>query len=312
MPLLSIICPVYNEKNHISSLANIFLFSDGIDKEVIFVDGGSDDGSIEKINEIVSNHSNVKLINNPKKYVSFGFNLAYKQTKGKYIALLGAHAEYPKNYFNIGISSLERNECDVVGGPLKQIGNSHVGKAISYCLSSKFGVGNTEFRVYKERMFVDSVAFAIYNRKVFEGVGLLDEDLIRNQDDELHYRINNAGFKILMIPEMQSVYYVRDSLRGLTKQYFNYGLYKPLVLKKIKKIVSLRHFIPSLFVLYLLSLPLSIYFTPWLIPLILYVLADIYYAMKAPGSLSEKMLSLLAFPLIHISYGLGFILGLGK
>lgn len=311
MPELSIICPLLNEKDFIVELANSFLKDDGIEKEILFVDGGSDDGSLEIISSLALN-DRIKLVENPRKYVNFGFNLAFNQARGKYIAFLGAHTIYPGGYFRLAVNAIESGECDAAGGSLKQVGRTDMGKAIAYCLGSKFGVGNTEFRVYKKRMYVDSVAFAVYKREIFERIGLLDEDLIKNQDDEFHYRLNKAGYKILMIPEMESTYYVRDNLKGLIKQYFNYGLYKPLVLKKIRKIISIRHFIPTLIVLYLLSLSLSLISYFWIIPLILYLVLDIFFSLKAKGGFKIKLFSLTVFPVLHISYGLGFLLGLTK
>lgn len=312
MAELSIICPVFNEKAFIESLTKSFLSDDGLEKEVLFVDGGSTDGSAEIIKKLAGEDNRVKYVENPGKYVNIGFNLAFGQSTGRFIAFLGAHTDYPIDYFRNGVEVLKNNEADAVGGPLRQVGKTTFGKAIAYCLSSKFGVGNTEFRVYKKKMFVDSVAFAIYKRKIFDDIGLLDSDLIKNQDDEFHYRLNAAGYKILMIPEMESTYYVRDTMGGVIRQYFNYGLFKPLVLKKIGQIVSSRHLIPAMFVIYLVSFPLLFWSLLWLIPLALYLLLDIIFAFAAPGNLKIKLLSLIIFPALHISYGTGFLLGLLK
>ena len=159
-------------------------------------------------------------------------------------------------------------------------------------------------------MYVDSVAFAIYKRAIFEKIGLLDEELIRNQDDEFHYRINANNYRILMVPEMECTYYVRESMRGLFKQYFQYGYYKPLVLKKVRSGIRPRHLIPAAFVLYLLSLPLAMVWAAWLIPLALYFVIDMYCAFSNNQPLPVRLMSLLVFPTLHISYGLGFISGL--
>ncbi len=312
MPDISIICPLLNEKDFIPSLAESLLINDGLDKELLFVDGGSTDGSREIIKKLSSADFRIKLVNNTRKYVNYGFNIAFEQSNGKYIAFLGAHTQYPGDYLKQAVDALQNNECDAVGGPLKQVGRSTMGKAIAYCLGSKFGVGNTEFRVYKKRMYVDSVAFAVYKREIFENIGLLDEDLIKNQDDEFHYRLNKAGYKILMIPGMQSIYYVRDNIRGLVKQYFNYGLFKPLVLRKIGRFISIRHFIPAMFVLYLLSFPLIYVSILWLLPLVLYLMLDLSFSLKAKGGILVKLYSIIVFPVLHISYGLGFLLGLTK
>jgi GT2 family glycosyltransferase len=175
-------------------------------------------------------------------------------------------------------------------------------------MSSKFGVGGTEFRTEQKKMYVDSVAFAVYKREIFEQVGLLDEELVRNQDDELHYRINNNNFKILMVPEMECSYFVRDSLTKLFNQYYWYGYYKPLVFKKAKSGIRIRHIIPSLFVIYILLLPLGLIISKmFLLPLIFYV---ILFFLHSKNKKVQKILLFLAFINIHISYGIGFLLGL--
>jgi GT2 family glycosyltransferase len=254
----------------------------------------------------------VRLIDNPDKTATHGFNTAYKHAKGKYIAFVGAHAEYDNDYFKQALSYLEKNECDAVGGPLNQAGKGNQGEAIALVMSSKFGVGNTEFRTMKQKMYVDSVAFAVYKREVFEKAGLMDTSLRVNQDDEFHYRLNKLGFRILMVPEMRAKYYVRNNLKSLFKQYFNYGLYKPLVFKKVGGNVRLRHLIPSLFFLYCLFLPLVFILPIVVIPVILYFIIITLASFSFNTNITVKLLSIPVFPVLHISYGMGFLLGVSK
>ena len=309
---LSIICPVYNEAPHIDALVSSLLSDREIEKEIIFADGGSTDGTLQRLEELGKKYVNVFVVSNPRRYTNFAFNTARQHAKGKYIAFIGAHAEYPENYFSIGIQYLEKGECDVVGGPLHQKGRTHTGKAIACCMSSKFGVGNTEFRTENKKKYVDSVAFAIYSRDVFEKAGVMHEDLIINQDDEFHYRLRKSGFRILMIPEMRATYYVRETFFELSGQYFRYGLYKPLVFKKVSSGMRPRHIIPSLFTLYLLSLPLSLYYMFWVIPLLMYLVTDVLFSVLNTGNIIVKLKSILIFPILHTSYGTGFIIGLFK
>lgn len=309
---LSIICPTYNEIHYIEKVCLSLIANDEIEKEILFADGGSTDGTREKIIDLSNQFKNVYLIDNLHKTATHGFNVAFKHAKGKYIAFVGAHAEYAADYFKHAVYYLEKNECDAVGGPLKQAGKTYQGKAIALVMSSKFGVGNTEFRTMKEKMYVDSVAFAVYKRDIFEKAGLMDVSLKVNQDDEFHYRINKLGFRILMVPEMQATYYVRNNLKSLFKQYFNYGLYKPLVFKKVGGSIRIRHIIPSLFVVYLLLLPLAFYCKLFVFPLLLYIVLISMASLRFNTDFKIKLFCIPIFPVLHISYGLGFILGLFK
>jgi glycosyltransferase involved in cell wall biosynthesis len=314
MKELSIICPTLNEINFIDDLVNDLCFDDGLDKEVLIVDGGSTDGTLVRVKELMKNYPNLKLINNPRRTSTAAFNIAFTQSASIYVAFVGAHARYSLGYFSNAIKELNTNSCDVVGGPLMQQGKSLVGKAIALAMRSKIGVGNTDFRTSSARKYVDSVAFAIYRRSVIEEIGVMDERLKVNQDDEFHYRLNSKGFKILMIPEISSVYFVRSTYSGLFKQYFKYGLYKPLVLRKIKSAIKLRHLIPALFFLYLCSIPIAYWlsFNLWMIFLPLYFALITIAAMISNEVLVVKLLSIPAFLILHLSYGFGFILGLIK
>lgn len=307
---LSIIIPTLNEKAHIEKLVTTIENNDTITKEILITDGGSEDGTVEKVAFLQQTHKHLHLIENPDRFVSQGFNRAFQKATGHYISLVGAHALYPPHYFSNCIRAIESGECDAAGGFLSQRGKTPMGKAIAHAMSSRFGVGDTPFRTIRKRMYVDSVAFAVYDRKVFETCGLLDEELVRNQDDEFHYRLNRAGFRILMLPELEVVYYVRDSLGKLFSQYYQYGYYKPMVFRKVSTGLRMRHLIPSLFVLYLLSLPLAFAWLLWLLPLAAYLGLAVLFSLRSQAPWPVRWRMMPVFPVLHTAYGTGFLLGL--
>jgi succinoglycan biosynthesis protein ExoA len=307
---VSIVCPVYNEAKYIVNLLNSLLAKEDISKELILVDGGSQDETVTIIREKMKLDARIKLIENPERYVSNGFNKAYKECSGSYIALVGAHAIYPKDYFSKAVKYLRTEKADAVGGPLFQTGKEEMGKGIAFAMSCPFGVGGTEFRTSRKRKYVESVAFAVYKKEVFEKAGLLDEQLIRNQDDEFHYRMNSLGMKILMLPDLSVTYFVRESYSELFKQYYGYGYYKPMVLRKVKSGIRLRHLVPAVFALYLLSLPLAFFFKYWTVPFVFYMAAAMYYSFMPQKRETGGIFALFSFPVLHVSYGLGFLRGL--
>lgn len=309
---LSVIIPTYNEVDNIGKLVQSLNEMDDLEKEIIFSDGGSNDGTRQKIAEAAEIYGNIVLVDNPGRYVSHAFNHACKVAKGSYVALIGAHAVYPSDYFRVCAEHLDAGMCDAAGGFLLHRGRGATGEAIAYAMSTKFGVGDTEFRTEPEKKYVDSVAFAVYNRSVFDVAGYFDEELVRDQDDEFHYRMNSLGLRILMIPELKVTYFVRNTLRGLASQYYQYGLYKPLVFRRVVSSVRPRHLVPSLFVVYLLSLPLAQLNKVWLLPLVLYWLLALFFSARSSLPLSARLITPFIFPVLHISYGIGFLTGLMK
>lgn len=308
---LSIIVPVLNEEAYIQSLIDTLLNSPPSAKEVFIVDGGSTDNTLNIVQENQKKHKNIIFVENKEKSASHAFNKAFKEATGRYIAFIGAHAIYSKNYFSYSIELLNQNKCDVVGGILKQVGKSAIGNIIAKCMSSIFGVGGTEFRTSMKESYVQSVAFAVYKREVIEEIGLMNTNLVRNQDDEFHYRIVDKGFRILMTPEISATYYVRNSLGKLFKQYFEYGLYKPLVLRNVKSGIRVRHLVPTFFVLYLIFFMLfpTIIAT---IPIVIYFLLNTYFSLKYSKNIHEFIYSIFTFLTLHVAYGTGFIVGITK
>ena len=190
-------------------------------------------------------------------------------------------------------------------------------KNISIAQSSYFGAGGASFRTgVSKGKYVNTLAFGAYKRAEFLKVGAYDEELIRNQDEELNYRIVKNGGKIWIDPSIKSIYYVRNSILKLFSQYFYYGFYKVRVIQKIKSIFSLRHLIPAIFVLTLILFMVIGIFQRIIWPILF--LGGIYLFVNITFSIYESVKnhskSLILLPIIyfimHFSYGLGFLVGL--
>src|SRR3989442_9342934 len=110
---------------------------------------------------------------------------------------------------------------------------STMARASAIGLSRPFGVGNAYFRIgVGAPRWVDSVPFGCFRREGFERIGLFDEELVRNQDDEFNLRLIKHGGRILPLPEVLSYYFAPRSLRDGARMYYQYCYYKPLVAKK--------------------------------------------------------------------------------
>jgi GT2 family glycosyltransferase len=248
-----------------------------------------------------------------------GFNLGLKHAQGDIVIMMGGHAELAPDYVSQCVRLLSEHPATCVGGAMETIASGLISETIAVAMSSSFGVGGVSFRTRFSRvMEVDTAVFAAYRRNVFEEIGGLDEEMIRNQDDEFNYRLREYGGKILFSPSIRSLYYSRSNLSSLWKQYYQYGYWKVRVLQKHPRQMSLRHFAPSAFVLGLLGSGLM-FFLPVIRSLsvvlpLLYLFATLTSSVVASAKRGWKYLLLLplVFMILHVSYGLGFLIGMVK
>lgn len=323
--MLSIICPIFNEEKYIAQCIESLLLQDypKEDLEIIFVDGMSTDRTREIIRNYEKKYSYIKMIDNPHKIVPFAMNAGIKASKGDIIIRLDGHVEYPTNYFTSLVKYLIELNADNVGGICETLpcGPSAKEIAIAEALSSSFGMGNSYFRIgCNEIRQVDTVPFGCFRREVFEKVGLYDNELVRNQDDELNGRIIKNGGKIYLIPNIVTKYYARDKIGKVKKMFYQYGLYKPLVNKKLGSPATVRQFFPLLFVLglafgALLSIFSKIISITYFIVLCLYLVLAIASTIKSVKKTKEWKLLFyqpLVYLTIHISYGWGYLIGIYK
>ena len=315
---VSLVIPVRNEENHIQTCIESILNQDfPIDKlEVIFIDGNSSDDTKKIINNYVEKYPDlIILFDNPQKTVPFAMNIGIKNSIGDYIIRLDAHSEYPNNYISDCIRTIENIEADNVGGLALTKGKGFIGNAFAKVLSSKFGVGNSGFRTNAKSGYVDTVPFGAFKKETFEKYGYYDERLTRNQDYELNYRIRKMGGRIYLNSDISLTYFCRSTLSCILKQSYENGKWNIITSKLCPGTMSVRHFIPLIFTVSLIGLPIlgfmhSLFNLILLFELILYFGITSIVSLKVAQNLKEMAMLVLLFPLFHISYGLGSLVGL--
>ena len=315
---VSIILPIRNEERFISkTLQSIIDQKFKGELEIIISDGLSNDGTLDIIKLFQKKYIYIKLIRNNAKTVPVGFNNALNFATGDIIIRVDGHSILKPDFIKNSIKILNKKNVSCVGGPTKHFSDTSVGENISIAQCSYFGAGGASFRIgVRKGKYVNTLAFGAYKRAVFLKVGAYDEELIRNQDEELNYRIVKNGGKIWIDPSIKSVYYVRNSIIKLFSQYYYYGFYKVRVIQKIKSIFSFRHLIPAVFVLTLISFIVIGIFQRIIWPTLflgaLYLFVNITFSIYE--SVKHGVKSLILLPIIyfimHFSYGLGFLVGL--
>ena len=318
--MLSVICPVYNEEKYIGHCINSILRQDypTEDMEVIFADGMSTDATRSIVASYAARYPFIRLIDNPDRRVSQGMNRAIGACRGDVVIRLDAHAEYPGNYFSRRVEALAELGAENVGGVCITLpcAETDTSRAIAAVLSTPFGMGNSTFRVGTDRIKeVDTVPFGCWHRSLFDRIGLFDTDLVRNQDDEFNGRIIRHGGRIFLLPDVQIKYYARDKIKKVARMFYQYGLFKPLVNKKLGSPATARQFVPVALVVGLaagavLSLCWSAFAWVYGAGVLLYLLTALAVSVGSGGSLRKILTQAWTYVVVHVCYGAGYLDGL--
>lgn len=320
---LSVICPVYNEEYYISTCVSSIVNAEypKDEFEVFFVDGGSTDKTKEILTTYQKQYPWIRIVDNPQRTVPYALNIALRHIKGDVVIRIDAHSSYPEDYFRVLVENIVKLRADNVGvccipDVLRKTAKS---LAIKEVLCNPFGVGNSLFRLGVNVITeVDTVPFGCWFRSAFAKYGYFDERLVRNQDIEFNKRILRNGGKIYLLPYTHCVYYVRENFLRLFQNNFANGKWNILTVYYTKHLtsISLRHLVPMFFVLSLIP--------PLLLSVICKYFAHISIASAASYittfsfvslrlSLTKKVnfiYTLFAFLVLHISYGIGSMIGL--
>jgi succinoglycan biosynthesis protein ExoA len=318
-PQVSVLIPCRNEAKHIEHcLTNIYGFAPppgGF--EVIVIDGISNDGTRDILSRIQKHYPDLIVLDNLQRTVPHGMNMGIQRARGEYIVRADVRCIHPPNYLLDLIELSKKTKADNVGGVLVPIsGETYVQKSIALAYKSRIAMGGA---LRDRGDFVgetDTVYGGCFKKSRLIEIGMYDEDMVRNQDDELSFRLREKGGKIVQHGKIKIHYFLRNRYSQLFKQFMQYGYWKVTVIKKHPRQASLRHLLPAVLVLSLVTLGLFIPFTIYGLYGFLtfigsYFLAIGLFSFKSAYKRSLKLLPglIFAISLIHISFGIGFIVG---
>ena len=317
---VSVVAPMYNEADHIEDLvADVAAQDFEGELEFIVADGESTDGSVELLSSAAERHGlALRLIDNPERWVSHGLNAAVRAATGDLVVRIDCHSRYPSDYVRRCVDVAVETGADNVGGVVVAQGRTPTQRAAACAMDSAFGGIGWSRHDDAERVEVDTVPFGAFRPDAFRRVGLFDESLVRNQDDEFNLRLRLAGGRIVRDPSISLKYTPRGSFRGLFRQYYEYGRWKVPVMLKHKRIVSMRSLAPAALVLSFLALTVLSVITHHAVAFLLaelaaYTTGAVVFAVHAVRSRGEswRLLPRVAavFPTIHLAYGFGMAAG---
>jgi succinoglycan biosynthesis protein ExoA len=281
--------------------------------EILVADGMSIDATREILTRLASEDPRIRVIDNPDRIQAAGMNHIIRAARGDVVVRMDVHCEYASDYVRKCVAVLEQTGADNVGGAQRARATTPFQRALCAALASPLGVGGARYRSADNEGFVDTVFLGAFRRRVFERIGMYDPRAITNEDAELNQRIVDAGGKVYLSRDIVVHYHPRGSLRALAKQYFKYGRGRARTLHKHKKLLSLRPAIPFLMVSGAAALLATSALQP-LTPLAFaaYALGTGAEAVRVGRGLGLASVPLVwaIFPVLHVSHGVGFAVGL--
>lgn len=311
--IVSAIVATYNEERFIVQCLESLLQQQGVDEfEVVVVDGASSDGTAAAIRSFPEYGSRIRLIENPRRFQVYAWNLGCRAARGEYLAIISAHTTYQPTHFRDCIRLLERTGADAVGPVQAATGSGSLGRAIAWCMSSPLGIGNARFRFTRREEEADSVFSIFMPRATFERIGGYDERIVLDEDAEFSYRLRAAGGRIVVSPAIEAHYQVRSSLRALARQMFGYGYWRRFTQLLHRPRVPLRVYAPPALVA-ALAVSVVLALTPFwaiaaIVPLtyLAYVVVATFRAMRDGIGCAAAGCVAVALPCMHVAYGLGY------
>ncbi len=323
MPLVSVVIPTFNEERYIEacleSLGRQSYPPSAL--EVLVADGGSTDSTRAIVAAQASRSPfPIRLVENPGRTTPHGLNAGVAAAGGDVIVILGAHSLVDSEFVAANVEALRRTGAAATGGPIETRGEGSVASAIAAALSHPFGVGDARFRYATEPGYVDTIAFAAYRRECFDAAGGFATDREKAEDDFFNYCVRRAGGRLYLTPTVRSVYFARSGFGAVARQYFGYGKAKGRASVEAPDSIQPRHLVPAaavaggfaLFAAGAFSDPARKFLT----------LAGVAYTLLAAASAVQSTrrrhqpqlapVALVIFPLVHVSYGLGTLIGAAR
>jgi succinoglycan biosynthesis protein ExoA len=326
---ISVIVPCRNEIREIRAFLDCVLRQElgGLEMEVLMADGMSDDGTRVVLNEFQKRFQNFRVLDNPGRIVSTGMNRAMQLARGEIIIRMDAHTVYAPDYVRTCVEVLNETGAGNVGGPARTRAEGYIAEAIAHAFHTPFASGGAKYRDTQYEGRVDTVSYGCWRRSTLESIGDFDESLVRGADDDLNRRLARRGGVVWQSPRIVSWYRPRTGLRALFWQHFQYGFWKVPIVWKHRQRPAWRNFVPAAClaaaIVLLLSSAVAAYAAESAsvrnsLLVVLLVLVCLYFAGSLAAALSVasrngwKFLPVMpvVFGVFHISYALGFSLGL--
>jgi succinoglycan biosynthesis protein ExoA len=238
-PSVSVIIPAREADDHIGAAVASALAQPEVDEVVV----AAADAATRRAAEALPD-PRVKTVDNPAGTTPAALNRALAVTSGEVIVRCDAHAVLPPHYVGRILETMAATGAANVGGRQVPRGETMFEQAVAMAMVSPIGAGDARYRIGGAPGPVDTVYLGSFSRRAIEQAGGFDETLVRNQDYELNWRLREAGGTVWFDPELAVTYRPRGSVPALWRQYFEYGFWKRVVLRRHPGSLRWRQLMP--------------------------------------------------------------------
>lgn len=322
VPAISVIVPCLNEAGSIERLLEAVRLQDCPLHEVIVVDTGSSDCTLDVLKAYQARHPDFPLSFRikPLGTIPDALNAGIAASSGEVIVRVDAHSRPIDSYVRKSVETLLKTGAGVVGGiwTISPGADGPTARAIARAASHPLGAGDAAYRTgigAAGLKSVDTVPFGCYRRSTWEKLGGYNEKLLTNEDYEFNYRIRLGGQQVILDSEIRCTYTARAALKDLAVQYFRYGWWKAQMLRQHPGSIRLRQAIPVGFVASALALACAAIFNKLALAALALQLGAYALALAAAsiragfgtGDWPSALILPAAFSTIHFSWGSGML-----
>jgi succinoglycan biosynthesis protein ExoA len=309
--LVTVVIPARDEELHIGRCLDAVCKQDYDNLQIVVVDGGSNDATLDVVREQMASDERIELVHNPLRSIPVSLNLGLARARGRWLVRMDAHSTVDPSYVRMAVDRLTTGSWGGVGGRKDGVGETAAGRAIAAALGSRFGVGNSMYHHGVTPQEVDHIPFGAYPVELARSLGGWNEQLPVNEDFEFDYRVRAAGHRLLFDPAMRISWHSRQSIPDLFRQYLRYGRGKADVALLHPDSMRPRHFMPPALVAYLVGTIVLAWRRPGRLlalnaPYLLGLTVASVQTGRKLDSRAERAHVPLAFIAMHIGWGLGF------
>jgi succinoglycan biosynthesis protein ExoA len=314
-----VVIPCRDEASYVVGMLDALRAQDAVVDDVVIVDGGSVDGTMDVVRQYGARHPDfpLRVVTAYGANIPAALNVGISASRSDVIVRMDSHSRPDTAYIRRALQALDETDAAVVGGvwQISPGGPGRMAAAIAKAVAHPMGAGDAAYRLGAgqrvERRRVDTVPFGGFRRSHWRRIGGYNEQLLVNEDYEFNYRTRQSGGSVVLDPAIRCEYFARATLATLARQYFRYGWWKGRMLREHPRSIQLRQAVPALFLAAWLTLGVAAALVPSLRPVVAVLLAVYAAVLTAAGvhaAAGEWWLALpaaAAFLTIHTAWSAG-------